>query len=197
MAANALANIRRFDQLVKYLRDELDWPIQSADFDDLTFDFTPEELGIDSRNAAKIQEIKRLRPLSPNQPWGVFFIKFEPKRLPIVALRRILSSFALKRRASANPADRRAWAAEDLLFISNYGGDGDDRKITFAHFSVYSTINLPNSAGELANVSAPKLAMRALKLGSASPALISLLSFSMISVGVFLGAPIPCQPVAS
>jgi len=130
-----LAAIRTFPQLVKYLRDELDWPITSDDFEHLTFDYTPQELGIDSKSAAKILEIKRLRSLSANQPWGVFFVKFEPKRLPIVALRRILSSVALKRRASANSAERKAWEAEDLLFISNYGGEGDGRQITFAHFS--------------------------------------------------------------
>ena len=56
----------------------------------------PDELGIDPKNAAKIEEIKRLRPLSPYQPWGVFFVKFEPKKLPVVALRRILGSVVLK-----------------------------------------------------------------------------------------------------
>ena len=76
-----LARIRRFDQLVAYLRDELGWPIGSDDFEELTFDYTAEELGIDAKNAAKIQEIKRLRPLVPGQPWGIFFVKFEPKRL--------------------------------------------------------------------------------------------------------------------
>ena len=85
-----LARIRSFTQLVAYLRDELGWPIDSDDFEELTFEYTPEELGIDVKNAAKIQEIKRLRPLEPGQPWGIFFVKFEPKRLPVVALRRIL-----------------------------------------------------------------------------------------------------------
>jgi len=130
-----LARIRRFDQLVAYLRDELGWPINSDDFEELTFDYTPEELGIDAKNAAKIQEIKRLRPLIANQPWGIFFVKFEPKRLPVVALRRILGQVALKKRASANRAERQAWAADDLLFISSYGEAGDDRCIAFAHFS--------------------------------------------------------------
>ena len=60
----ALANIKRFDQLIAYLRDEMGWPIEGDDFEELTFDFSPEELGIDAKNAAKIQEIKRLRPLS-------------------------------------------------------------------------------------------------------------------------------------
>ena len=133
----ALAGIRRFDQLVDYLRDEMGWPIASESFDDvedLFYDFTPEELGIDATNAAKIQEIKRLRPLSTHQPWGIFFVKFEPKRLPVVALRRILSQVALKRRASANSAERAAWSADDLLFVSNYG-EGESRQISFAHFS--------------------------------------------------------------
>jgi hypothetical protein len=130
-----LAGIKRFDQLIAYLRDEMGWPIESGrDFEDLTFDYTPEELGIDPKNAAKIQGIKRLRPLSPTQPWGIFFVKFEPKRLPIVALRRILGRVALKKRASANSVERAAWAVDDLLFVSNYG-EGDERQISFAHFS--------------------------------------------------------------
>src|SRR6185295_4141259 len=102
-----LASIKRFDQLVAYLRDEMGWPITNGhSFEDLTFEYTPEELGIDLKNAAKIQEIKRLRPLSPKQPWGIFFVKFEPKKLPVVALRRILSQVALKKRVSANSAER-------------------------------------------------------------------------------------------
>ena len=130
-----LANIKQFSQLIAYLRDEMGWPIKGGDFEELTFDFTPEELGIDLKTAAKIQEIKRLRPLSPSQPWGIFFVKFEPKKLPVVALRRILSQVAIKKRASANNSERTAWAADDLLFISNYGESGDGRQISFAHFS--------------------------------------------------------------
>ena len=130
-----LASIRRFDQLVAYLRDHLGWPIDSDDFEDLTFDYDPqEELGIDAKNAAKIQEIKRLRPLAPGQPWGIFFVKFQRKRLPVVALRRILGQVALKKRTSRHSSERQAWAADDLLFVSNYG-EGHERRIAFAHFS--------------------------------------------------------------
>jgi hypothetical protein len=137
----ALAKIQRFDQLIAYLRDEMGWPIARDSFedvDDLFYDFTADELGIDPKTAAKIESIKRLRPLSPRQRWGIFFVKFEPKKLPVVALRRILSQVALKKRASANSAERTAWAADDLLFVSNYG-EGDERQITFAHFSQDST----------------------------------------------------------
>jgi hypothetical protein len=133
-----LAKIRHFNQLIAYLRDEMGWPIARDSFedvDDLFFDFTAAELGLDPKTAAKIESIKRLRPLSPTQPWGIFFVKFEPKRLPVVALRRILSQVALKKRASANSAERAAWAADDLLFVSNYGMGGDERQISFAHFS--------------------------------------------------------------
>ena len=132
-----LAKIKRFDQLIAYLRDEMGWPIARDSFedvDDLFYDFTADELGIDPKTAAKIESIKRLRPLSPRQRWGIFFVKFEPKKLPVVALRRILSQVALKKRASANSAERTAWAADDLLFVSNYG-EGDERQISFAHFS--------------------------------------------------------------
>src|SRR4029079_18700890 len=99
-----------------------------------------DELGIDPTTAAKIEEIKRIRPLVPQQPWGIFFIKSAQKKLPVVPLRRILSRVALKKRASANSAERTAWAADDLLFVSNYG-EGDARQISFAHFSQAVAMN--------------------------------------------------------
>jgi hypothetical protein len=130
-----LKQITSFDSLVGYLRDEMDWPIDGDKLEDLSFEYTAEELGIDPASAAKIQEIQRLRPLSVGQPWGIFFVRFEPRRLPVVALRRILSRVVLKKRASANSAERTAWEAEDLLFVSNFG-DGADRQICFAHFTL-------------------------------------------------------------
>ncbi|HVT04932.1 MAG TPA: hypothetical protein VHL58_16330 [Thermoanaerobaculia bacterium] len=81
----ALAGIKTFTQLLAYLRDEMGWPIDRIEIDELMFDYTAEELGIDAKSAAKIVEIKRLRPLSTKQPWGIFFVKFEPKKLPVVA----------------------------------------------------------------------------------------------------------------
>ena len=129
-----LRSLKTFPSLVKLLRDELDWPITTDDFDEATFDYTPDELGLDPGTAAKIQEIKRLRPLTANQPWGVFFVKFEPKRLPVVALRRILNRLVVKKRASANSAERRAWEMDDLMFISSFG-ESDERQISFAHFA--------------------------------------------------------------
>lgn len=133
-SARRLASVKDFEELVNYLADELRWPVESEDFDEATFEYDPEELGIDSANAAKIAEIKQLRPLSGGQPFGVFFVKFEPHRLPVVALRRILSQLALKKRVSAAAAERAMWAVDDLLFVSTYG-ESETRHIDFAHFS--------------------------------------------------------------
>jgi hypothetical protein len=66
-------------------------------------------------------------------------------------------------------------------------------RITFPHLSVSSAMSLPNSAGEPASVGSTS-ASRALTFGSASAALISLLSLPMISAGAFFGAPRPNQP---
>src|SRR5262249_10151743 len=70
-------------------------------------------------------------------------------------------------------------------------------RIPLAHLSVPSAISLPKSAGEPASTVPPRSASRAFILGSARAALISLLSMSMISTGVPLGAPRPNQPLAS
>ena len=46
-----LRAIKTFPSLVKYLRDDLDWPIESDDFEELTFDYAPAELGLDAQTA--------------------------------------------------------------------------------------------------------------------------------------------------
>ena len=129
-----LRSIRTFKQLVRYLEDELGWPLDGYDIEDLTFDYEPDELGLKPADAAKIKSIRQLRPLDSKQPWGIFFIEFDKKKLPVVVLRRILSHLVVKKRASANKADRAAWHSEDLLFISAFGAEDDGREISFAHF---------------------------------------------------------------
>src|SRR5712691_10325944 len=104
-----LRAIKSFPSLVKYLREELDWPIESDDVEDLTFEYEAEELGLDAKTAAKIKEIKQLRPFVTGQPWGIFYINFEPKQLPIVALRRILGKLVLKKRTSGSQAQQATW----------------------------------------------------------------------------------------
>src|SRR5262249_177526 len=66
-------------------------------------------------------------------------------------------------------------------------------RIPLPHFSVSSAMSLPKSAGEPASNMPPMSASCVLILGSARPALISLLSLSTTSMGVVLGAPTPNQ----
>jgi hypothetical protein len=131
--AEEIGKIRDFESLLKYLQKDLDWPIDLAEVDELTFEYQPEELGLDEDCQVKIREIKHLRPLTTNQPWGVFWIEFESRHLPVVVMRRILRALVPKKRASARAADRAVWNCKDLLFISSLGEHGH-RRITFSHF---------------------------------------------------------------
>jgi len=122
-----------FEALVDYLRDELDWPVEVddvAELDEYTFSYEPSELGIDPLNAVKIESIRQLRPLE-DEPWGIFYIEFESKRLPVVVLRRILQ--ALVPTSRIRDPNRKAWQMNNLLFISSQG-EPDERSISFAHF---------------------------------------------------------------
>ncbi|TLY99893.1 MAG: hypothetical protein E6K36_14220 [Gammaproteobacteria bacterium] len=133
-----LREIHTFPALVKYLREDLGWPVEQGSFsdldlDDLTFDWDPEELGIDAQQAAKIEYVKQLRPLENGEPRGVFFVKFDTKSLPVVVLRKLLATLVVKKRATAKAANRPLWGMQDLVFISSYG-QSDERQLSFAYF---------------------------------------------------------------
>jgi tripartite-type tricarboxylate transporter receptor subunit TctC len=66
---------------------------------------------------------------------------------------------------------------------SQWYGIGAPKNTTLPHFSVSSAISFPKSAGEPGSVMPPRSASRALILGSARAALISLLRRSTISAG--------------
>src|SRR5262252_6780671 len=92
------------------------------------------------------------------------------------------------------------FAERDLWNMSRSrhpSGFAPENLTTLAHFSVSSAMSLLKSGGEPANTVPPRSAIRALIRGSVRATLISLLSLSMISVGVFLGAATPCQPLDS
>jgi hypothetical protein len=135
MPAPDLRHVRNFETLIRYLEEELDWPLDGYEMEDLTFDYEPSDLGLKAEDAASVKSIRQLRPLNSQQPWGIFFIEFDKKKLPVVVLRCILSHLVFKKRASANKADRAAWNSHDLLFISAFGPEDDaGREIGFAHF---------------------------------------------------------------
>jgi hypothetical protein len=128
-----IQTIKNFPQLIKYLRTDLGWPVDEEDADNLTFDYDPEELGLDKEAAVKVRAAKQLRPLVAGQPWGIFWIDFEPKKLPVTVMRRILNQLVAKKRGGKS--QQATWNLDDLLFISAVGSEiSDQREITFAHF---------------------------------------------------------------
>lgn len=137
----SLANITNFQELIPFLRDELNWPIEEGSsygpeyFDDITFEYDPAELGLKSEYTARIREIRQLRPLATGQPWGIFFISFEDKKLPVSVLKRVLGGLVVKKRQSADDEAHKGWRMHDLLFISGFGVSGE-RQLSFLHFSV-------------------------------------------------------------
>lgn len=134
--ASALQTLTNFAAILDYLRDSLDWPIDVDTLDDATYAYSAQELNINPRYAARITDIKQLRPLVNDQAWGIFFVEFDSNRLPVMALRRILQGLAISRRQRDSSLP--AWKRDDLLFICVYTsaapGKTDQRGVTFAHF---------------------------------------------------------------
>jgi hypothetical protein len=85
---------------------------------------------------------------------------------------------------------RPTWGSSTLrVGLLNLMPDKTGTEMQFARFL--------KSAGELANAVWPEFESRAFIEGSARTALISLLSFSTMSGGVFFGAAIPAHELAS
>jgi type I restriction-modification system DNA methylase subunit len=126
-----LRSINSFPSLVKYLRDVLGWEFETEDVEDLTYDYTASEFGLDPKSAAKIRSIKQLVPLVDRQPWGIFYLDFAGQGVSISALRAILRGLVAKKRASANQSEMQKWRVEDLLFICT---SDDFKNFNFAYF---------------------------------------------------------------
>ena len=133
MNTGAIKKIKDFKTLAHFLAEELNWPIDpdNVDVDDLTFEYSPEDIGLSEEFATKVKFIKQIRPLDSNQPWSIFWVDFENKKLPLTVLRRILNVFVTKKRG--NSRNLATTALEDIMFVSGHGEDSN-RAITFAHF---------------------------------------------------------------
>jgi hypothetical protein len=127
-----LRSATSINALVRFLHDELSWPVDLDAIDDAFYDYEPEELGIKVEHQVAIQSIKQLRPLTSGQPWGIFFVEFDRQKLPMVVLRRVLQGLSLRNREKDK--GRQRWHARDLLFISSFG-PAKDREIALAHFT--------------------------------------------------------------
>ncbi len=114
LTAERLRTVRTLADVLQLLADELDWPIGTDDLEEATFDYSPDELGVPAEQVPQLRSLRQLRPLTTQQPWGVFFLDFVGPRLPITPLRRLLQRLVATKRASRQHA---TWALTDLLFV--------------------------------------------------------------------------------
>lgn len=128
----SLTNVVDAGSMVRYCSENLGWDLDVAAFDDIdavTYDFTASDLGLNEESFAKIRELRQLRPLVDNQPFGVFLITFEDKRLSVSALRRILQRLT----PSKCGREYKTWRCDRIIFFC-FWGSSDCRSIGFAAF---------------------------------------------------------------
>ena len=135
--AETMRGIRTFAQVFQYLVDDQGWPLELPDLEDddltaVTYDWDPAELGIPAERLKDFKRLQQMRPLTVNQPWGVFFLEFSGPRLRYTPIRRLLRGLVTKKRA-AGAASRPTWALADLLFVV-ITGTGDDVEIHLLAF---------------------------------------------------------------
>jgi len=116
ITAGRLNAVQSLDDVLVFLREELDWPTEDLDLDDAAFDYEPAELGIDPAKAPDLVTIQELRPLVADQVWGIFFLEFDGPRLQVTQLRLLLNRLVTKKRGQGD-GSLRSWALEDLLFV--------------------------------------------------------------------------------
>ena len=136
-----LKDVFDLESMLKYCAEHLDWVIDEEyfeDIDDLTYDFYPEDLGLKDEAFAKIRSLKQVRPLVDGQPWGIFAIDFESKRMEVSALRKILNSLIPKK----SGVDHKTWECDRLLFLC-FWGESAYRTIGFVSFERNENNGLP------------------------------------------------------
>jgi len=127
---NQLRAVDSLSSLVGYLRDQLCWPIDDYEPDDLTFEWAADTLRVSEDKAAVLSggQIRQLRSMVPNQPWGIFLVEFNDDRVHSGLLREILRGLVTNRRHDPHLP---SWQHDNLLFIC---ATRDYKRITLAHF---------------------------------------------------------------
>ena len=131
--SNDIREVKNITDLIGYFSENLGWNVDINDFDDIddiSYDFSAEDIGLKEESFAKISELKQLQPLVDGQKWGIFCVEFDSNRFEPSALKKILSGLIPRKR---NSADHAVWSQQDLLFICNWGKDNNST-IGLAHF---------------------------------------------------------------
>jgi hypothetical protein len=126
-----------------------------------------------------------------DRPHGRFLLTW-PRWLPPGGVFSICAAAV----CGSRPAAIRGTGVTEYLGRADHSALMLAARITLPHFSVSSTMNLPNSTIVIDFGTLPTWANRAIILGSLRPASISLWSLSMISAGVFFGATRPFHTAA-
>jgi RNA polymerase sigma factor (sigma-70 family) len=110
-----------FNDLCSFFEKDLGWPLGEYPFEELTFSYEAQELGIREAKAAQISSIRQLRSMAASPAWNIFFVEFETKKLLVENMREVLSSLVAVKRASTAAAQRAIFAQGSLLFIVRFG----------------------------------------------------------------------------
>jgi len=129
-APERIAEVDSLESLLGYLRDDLDWDIESVDRDEISFDWQTEDLRISEDAGARVKDgvVHQLRPVVTGQPWGIFLVEFTDGHVYRTALREVLRGLVPRRRRDPHLP---AWQHEDLLFLCT---TAEYDRFTFVHF---------------------------------------------------------------
>ena len=127
-----IKNVVDAESMLQYCAMNLGWRLDTSfleDIDDVTYDFNAHDLGLNEDSFAKIKELRQLRPLVDNQPFGVFLVEFEDKELCVSALRRILKRLT----PSKYGREYKTWKCNRIIFFC-FWGPRNGRSIGIASF---------------------------------------------------------------
>lgn len=126
----AVRAIQDLPSLLKFLERDLQWKLpDNPTLEEVTFEWSASELRLNESALHKLSggAVLQLRPMTPDQPWGIFIVNFTDGQVYKTALRQVLRGLVPKRRRDSNLP---AWKHENILFICTTA----NQEFTFAHF---------------------------------------------------------------
>ena len=150
-------------KLIQFLAEDCGWPLDEDQIDRSAWPVNNSELGLNDDVSVDSVEIYELRPLTTNQPWGVFFLAVKgTSKLSITLLRKLLRGLVKKKRASADTSNLQQWNLEDLMFVCSLD-EPENTTRYFAHFKEQEK-GLPLMIGARWEDSQPENEIKAAKL---------------------------------
>jgi hypothetical protein len=120
ISEKGLRSITSLEEVVALLSNELDWPLNAENIEQITFAFTAEELGANANLQRNVNSIRQLRPFTKDQPWGIFLLDLSGATLLKKNIRDMLKALTKISRGKPNSG---TWSKENLLFIVSSGSE--------------------------------------------------------------------------